>query len=96
VNSLTASLSLLVVLCVCCSTLAFGVLRSFWVAQAVAVAATVLAFQAVAYLQLGFVDPFWELAAVVTAVPALFLAAFVGLAVRWVQARRAGEGKLRL
>jgi hypothetical protein len=93
--SLATALVLLAALGVFFAALAFSFFRSFWAAFVVSVVSTVFAYQAVGYLQVGYLDPFWEIAAVISAVPSALVAGLVGVSVRWWQDRAAEKGQFK-
>jgi hypothetical protein len=68
--------------CLICSIVAHWFIGSYWVATVISVIAIVVLFQAVAYLQLGYLDAFWIVAAVTTSGIALVASAIIGAVVR--------------
>lgn len=84
-------LLLLAAICAVCSVAAHVLVRSFVAAELAAVVSTVVLFQLAAYLHVGYLDPFWEVAVVTSTLVAVVVSAFIGIAVRSVQERASRE-----
>lgn len=87
-NEAITGIVVLVAVSIFAATLAFLFIRSFWAAEIIAVVFSAALFQAAAYLHVGYLDPFWEIAVVLSAPVVVITCAIVGVCVRTIQSRR--------
>ena len=87
----TMGMVVLLVTAIACALLAHWRMQRFWLATVAAAVSAVLLFQVFAFAQLGYLDPFFLIALVVSFVPCLIIAALVGLAFAYSRRAR-GRG----
>lgn len=73
--------------------LCHGLIRIYWLASLVAAIVAVVALQAINYLEIGYLDPFWPIASAVGFTIALPTAALVGIPFVMMRVRSKQVGK---
>lgn len=86
----TLGVSIFVVICIVLSLTAHWKLKSFWVASFSAAVLAVITFQTIAYVQLGYMDPFLPIAMVVSGVIAIFISCIIGGIFKYIVSKLAG------
>ena len=84
----------IVVLCSVAAISAIGwhlLVRSFLLAIVLSTASAVIVFQALAYIHMGYLDPFFPIAVITSSALCLFVSVVVGLVVRSCHKKSGGK-----
>ena len=65
-------------ICIVCAILLHWRIQSYWLATIVSTVVSVILFQVIAYIDLGYLDPFFIIAMVTSSAAAFAISVFVG------------------